>query len=96
MKKIFDQELKEKVVILSFLRDDISDVVAELGVNKASIYRWSREFENSDLLHFFKQSFTDKKDLENQNARIKDFIKDAETERDMLVKSLKMNDDKVS
>lgn len=44
MRKKFDKEFKKKAVELSYARGNASEIADELGIDRALLYRWRKEF----------------------------------------------------
>ena len=44
MRKKFDKEFKKKAVELSYARGSATEIAEELGIERALLYRWRKEF----------------------------------------------------
>ena len=88
VRKIYDKAFKEKAVQLSYKRTNISELVIELGVTAAQLYKWRKEFEE-----FGEGSFLGKGNLklspeQEKIHKLEKRLKDAELERDILKKAI--------
>ena len=44
MRKMFDKEINKKAVELSYARGNASEIADELGIDRALLYWWRKEF----------------------------------------------------
>ena len=52
MRKKFDNEFKKKAVELSYARGNATEIAEELGIERALLYRWRKEFKQYDKNSF--------------------------------------------
>jgi len=88
MKKEFDSEFKKKSVVLSYIKNNVTELAAELGIDSASLYRWRRVYKNAELIHFFQQNSSSINALERENERLQNLIEEAKREREILKSQL--------
>ncbi len=88
MKKEFDTEFKKKSVVLSYIKNNVTELAAELGIDSASLYRWRRVYKNAELIHFFQQNSSSINALERENERLQNLIEEAKREKEILKSQL--------
>jgi len=87
-RKSYSKEFKEKAVELSNVRGNAREIASELGIRAELLYRWRAEAKNSPGLAFGgngKKQLTPEQD---ELARLKKKLADAEMERDILKKAV--------
>ncbi len=88
MRTKFDKEFKKKAVELSYARGSSSEIADELGIDRALLYRWRKEFKEYDNNSFPGHGNPKMTDLEQENARLQKELRDAKMERDILKKAI--------
>ena len=88
MRKKFDKEFKKKAVELSYARGNATEIAEELGIERALLYRWRKEFNQYDENSFPGHGNPKLTDLERENARLQKELRDAKMERDILKKAI--------
>ncbi len=88
MRKKFDKEFKKKAVELSYARGNATEIAEELGIERALLYRWRKEFKHYDKNSFPGHGNPKMTDLERENARLQKELRDARMERDILKKAI--------
>ena len=84
----FDREFKQMAVELSYNREDISALAAELEIRVDLIYRWRREAETHKDASFPGQGNKTMTEDQKEIARLKKELRDAQLERDILKKAV--------
>ena len=88
MRKKFDREFKKKAVELSYARGNASEIADELGIDRALLYRWRKEFSQYKDNSFPGHGTPKMTDLERENARLQKELREARMERDILKKAI--------
>ncbi len=89
MKKIFDKELKRKVVELSYKRGNVKETAEELGINAKLLYRWRNEYKSDENKSSTQDCCSyDALDLKRENERLQKKIKMAKQEQEELKKAI--------
>jgi len=88
MRKKFDKEFKRKAVELSYARGNASEIADELGIDRALLYRWRKEFSQYKDNSFPGYGNPKMSDLERENARLQKELREARMERDILKKAI--------
>ena len=88
MRKKFDKEFKKKAVELSYARGSASEIAEELGIDRALLYRWRKEFKQYNENSFPGHGNPKMTDLERENARLQKELRDTRMERDILKKAI--------
>ena len=88
MRKKFDKEFKKKAVELSYARGNASEIADELGIDRALLYRWRKEFSQYKDNSFSGYGNPKMTDLERENARLQKELREARMERDILKKAI--------
>jgi len=84
----FDREFKDLVVELSYNRDDIPALAAEMDIHPDLIYRWRREAEAHQEARYPGQGNKILTEDQKEIARLKKQLRDAQLERDILKKAV--------
>lgn len=84
----YDREFKQKVVELSYKRENIADLAIELGIRKELIYRWRREKETHNGASFPGNGNKILTEEQKEIVRLKKELRNAEMERDILKKAV--------
>ena len=84
----FDREFKDMVVQLSYNRDDITALAAEMDLRSDLIYRWRREAEVHQQGRYPGQGNKILTEDQKEIARLKKQLRDAQIERDILKKAV--------
>ena len=88
-RRIYDREFKQKAVELSFTKGKkAKEVAKELGIRPDLLYRWRREYQEYEEKSFPGKGKPKMTDLEEENARLRKALRDAEIERDILKKAV--------
>ena len=88
MRQKFDKEFKKKAVELSYARGSVSEIADELGIKRALLYRWRKEFSQYKDNSFPGKGNPKMTDLERENARLQKELREARMERDILKKAI--------
>ncbi len=88
MRKKYDKEYKKKAVELSYARGNSSEIAEELGIDKALLYRWRKEFKQYETNSFPGHGNPKMTDLERENVRLHKELRDAKMEREILKKAI--------
>jgi transposase len=88
VRTIYDKAFKEKAVQLNYDRKNISELSRELGITAPQLYKRRKEFEE-----FRERSFPGKGNLkltpeQEKIHELEKRLKDAELERDILIKAI--------
>ncbi len=70
LRKKFDKEFKKKAVELSYTRGSATEIAEELGIERALLYRWRKEFKQYDKNSFPGHGTPKMTDLERENVRL--------------------------
>ena len=84
----FDREFKEMIVELSYNREDITALAAEMDIRADLIYRWRREAEVHQAASFPGQGNKILTEDQKEIAKLKKELRDAQIERDILKKAV--------
>ncbi|MGQ7869777.1 IS3 family transposase [Sunxiuqinia sp. sy24] len=83
MRKKFDKEFNKKAIELSYARGNASEIADELGIDRALLYRWRKEFSQYKDNSFPGYGNPKMTDLERENARLQKELREARMERDI-------------
>jgi len=84
----FNREFKDMVVELSYNREDITVLAAEMDIRPDLIYRWRREAEAHQEARYPGQGNKILSEDQKEIARLKKQLRDAQLERDILKKAV--------
>jgi transposase len=84
----FDREFKDMVVQLSYNRDDITALAAEMDLRPDLIYRWRKEAEVHQGARYPGQGNKILTEDQKEIVRLKKQLRDAQLERDILKKAV--------
>lgn len=87
-RKSYSKEFKEKAVELSNIRGNAREIASELGIRSELLYRWRAEAKNSPRLAFGGNGKKQLTPEQEELARLKKKLADAEMERDILKKAV--------
>ena len=71
--KQYDRSFKERAVKLSYERDSIKDLAAELGISDERLYKWRREYRDHGQASFQGHGV---ERLSEEDKRVKDLEKE--------------------
>ncbi|WP_319502691.1 hypothetical protein [uncultured Draconibacterium sp.] len=83
---MYDKELKEEAVLLSYIRNDVDRVAADIGIDSALLHRWRQKYGGRDLIRIFEKRNLGTDDLKSQNEILRALLKNAEFEHEELLK----------
>ena len=86
--KHYTLEFKQKAVELSYARDNVKQVCADLDIIPSVLYRWRKELQSYGKNSFPGRGNPKMTDEEKEIARLKKALKEAELERDILKKAI--------
>lgn len=84
----YDRSFKERAVALSYERDNIKALAAELGIKAERLYKWRKEFANHGTSAFQGHGI---ERLSDEGKRIKELekkVKNTELELEILKKAI--------
>jgi len=84
----YDRAFKVNTVKLSFEHKNVSELAQELGVVPLLLYRWRKEYQDKGTLSFSGNSVKVLSEESKKVAELEKRLYDAETERDILKKTL--------
>lgn len=84
----FDRSFKLKAVELSYQRENLKELAAELGIRPELLYRWRREFASLQQSSFPGNGKTVLSQEEKEIARLKKELAEMRLERDILKKAV--------
>jgi len=84
----FDREFKHMVIELSYNREDLTALAAELDIRVDLIYRWRREATTHLEASFPGQGNKILTEEQKEITRLKKELRDAQMERDILKKAV--------
>ena len=87
-RKQFTREFKLKAVELSYQRDNMRELAAELDIRPAPLYRWRSEFASHQGSSFPGNGKPILNEEESEIARLKKELADMRMERDILKKAV--------
>ena len=84
----FDRSFKLKAVELSYQRENIKELSAELGIRPELVYRWRSEFASRQEASFPGNGKASLTEEETEIARLKRELAEMRMERDILKKAV--------
>jgi len=87
-RRLFDREFKIKAVELSYQKENIKELAADLGVRPELIYRWRSEFGALKGLSFPGNGNKVQSEVDSEVARLRKDLADMTMERDILKKAV--------
>ena len=87
-RKTFDKEFKTMIVQLVESGQKVSVIAEEYGLIESVIYRWRREYNNTNRPAFTGNGNAALTDQEKEIVRLKKELKEAQLERDILKKAV--------
>nr|WP_321356796.1 hypothetical protein [uncultured Draconibacterium sp.] len=88
---MYDKELKEEAVLLSYIRNDVDRVAADIGIDSAMLQSWRQKYGAKDIIRIFEKSNLGADDLKSQNKILRILLKDAKIEHEKLLKIMDPN-----
>jgi transposase len=89
-RKVYDKAFKQKAVELSNVRGNVQQISRELDVRPELIYRWRRELGLNPQVAFSGNGNKQQKAEQKEIQRLKKELADAEMERDILKKAVRI------
>jgi transposase-like protein len=88
---MYDKELIEEAVLLSYIRNDVDKVAADIGIDSALLHSWRQKYGATDIIRIFEKSNLGADDLKSQNKILRALLKNAEFEHEELLKIMDHN-----
>lgn len=87
-RKTYDKQFKLMSVELSHKRTDLAVLAEELGISLTLLYRWRKEYSEKQSSSFPGNGKVILSEAEQEIARLKKELRDAQLERDILKKAV--------
>jgi len=87
-KMVFDKEMKQQAVALSYEIGNIGEIANKLGIDRTLFCRWQKEFKDTEFDYFSDSYNLNIADLKRENINLQYLIKSAKMENDKLTKAI--------
>ena len=83
---MYNKELKQEAVLLSYIRKNVDKVASDIGIDSALLHGWRENYRDVNKIRIFEKNNLNLADLKSQNEILRCLLQNAKIEHEKLRK----------